>query len=127
MLVRMATRDDSGQASMAFAIVSKAETVAVPIPALLEFVWVLKSVYLFSREEIAEALRSLIDLETVVTDRHAIEIGLRVYSAGGDSADGVIAASGVAMGGETFVSFDRKAVKRVSESGIAALDARELA
>ncbi|WP_347405175.1 hypothetical protein [Mesorhizobium sp. WSM4884] len=39
------------------------------------------------------------------------------FDAGGDFADGVIAFDGQWLGGETFVSFDRKAVKLVEGRG----------
>ncbi len=40
---------------------------------------------------------------------------------GGDFADGVIAFEGRRLGGETFVSFDRLAVKRLGAQAIPAL------
>ena len=41
-------------------------------------------------------------------------------SAGGDFADGAIAYEGAWLGGETFVSFDKKAVTLLSGQGEAA-------
>ena len=40
-----------------------------------------------------------------------------MLDAGGEFADGVIAFDGQWLGGETFVSFDRKAVKWVEGQG----------
>jgi predicted nucleic-acid-binding protein len=57
----------------------------------------------------------------VVLNRPAVEAGLAVLEAGGDFADGVIAFDGQWLGGETFVSFDKKAVKLLKERGHAAL------
>jgi predicted nucleic-acid-binding protein len=45
------------------------------------------------------------------------EAGLALLDAGGDFADGVIAHEGYWLGAETFVSFDKKAVKLVEASG----------
>ena len=56
-----------------------------------------------------------------------MEAGLRVLDAGGDFADGVIAAAGAGMGAETFVSFDCRAVARVKEIGIPAKHPGEFA
>jgi predicted nucleic-acid-binding protein len=42
---------------------------------------------------------------------------LAVLAVGGDFADGVIAYEGNWLGGETFVSFDKKAVTLLSELG----------
>jgi predicted nucleic-acid-binding protein len=57
------------------------------------------------------------DTEKVVLDRGAVGAGLAILDAGGDFADGVIAYEGQGLGGETFVSFDKKAVKLLAEQG----------
>jgi predicted nucleic-acid-binding protein len=56
----------------------------------------------------------------VVMNRPAAELGLAVLEAGGDFADGAIAYEGAWLGGETFVSFDKKAVTLLSGQGEAA-------
>ncbi|MGO3123578.1 MAG: hypothetical protein ACTIKR_06105 [Advenella sp.] len=53
-------------------------------------------------------------------NRPAVEAGLLMLEAGGDFADGVIAYEGNWLGGETFVSFDKLAVKLLMEQGEAA-------
>jgi predicted nucleic-acid-binding protein len=62
-----------------------------------------------------------------MTDQPAVDAGLQMLARGGDFADGVIASAGMAMGAETFVSFDRKAVARLDQMGISARHADELA
>jgi predicted nucleic-acid-binding protein len=52
-----------------------------------------------------------------VVNRPAAEAGLAVLDAGGDFADGVIAYEGNWLGAETFVSFDKKAVKLMDAQG----------
>jgi hypothetical protein len=52
-----------------------------------------------------------------VLNRPAVEAGLAVLDAGGDCADGVIAYEGTWLGGETFISFDKKAVGLLSTQG----------
>ena len=47
-------------------------------------------------------------------------MGLDMMRAGGDFADGIIAYAGAWLGGETFVSFDKRAVKRLAQRGQAA-------
>jgi predicted nucleic-acid-binding protein len=69
----------------------------LPLPCILELVWVLESVYAFARDEIVEALLTLVRMKNVSTDFVAIEAGIKVYSAGGDFADGVIAAAGISL------------------------------
>ena len=53
----------------------------------------------------------------VVVNRPAAEAGLALLDAGGDFADGAIAYEGNWLGAETFVSFDKKAVKLIEADG----------
>jgi predicted nucleic-acid-binding protein len=53
----------------------------------------------------------------VVANRPAVEAGLAVLKAGGDFADGLIAYEGNWLGGDTFVSFNRKAVSLIAKQG----------
>ena len=117
VLLRALVRDDESQARLAIALLREAELVAVPLPCLCELVWVLSGFYRFGRDRIAEAVEALADAANVVVDRPAVEFALAVFRSGGDFADGVIAHEGGWLGGETFVSFDRKAVARVSRQG----------
>ena len=56
-------------------------------------------------------MRGLLSAENVVVDRPAAEAGLARLDAGGDFADGVSAFEGAWLGGDEFVSFDRKTVR----------------
>lgn len=120
VLVRAVVRDDKTQAALAAKLLARADLIAVALPALCEFYWVLCSVYRFTAEEAAEALRRLINVPNVAVDRPAVEAGLAMIAAGGDFADGVIAFEGAMRGGGDFVSFDRTAVKRLNAQGHAA-------
>ena len=120
VLVRAAVRDDVGQADAATKLMARAKMVAIAVPSLCEFVWVLRSVYRFQSSDIAKAIRTLLAAENVETNRPAIDAGLAVLDAGGDLADGVIAYEGRWLGGETFVSFDKKAVEMLTAQGISA-------
>lgn len=117
VLIRSVMRDDEKQASAAVEILKEAELIAVAIPCLCEFVWVLAKVYRLERADIAVALRTLLNITNLAVDRLAVEAGLSILEAGGDFADGVIAYEGSWLGGETFVSFDKKAVALLAESG----------
>ena len=127
LIVRVVVRDDEAQASKALDILSAAEAVILSLPCLCEFVWVLGSVYQLSRAEIGAAVRAMARRANVLTDETAVTTGLLVLEAGGDFADGGIAAAGVAVGGDTFVSFDRQAVSRIQTIGMSAQDAATLA
>ena len=117
VLVRSAVRDDEQQARVADRVLRTAETAAVSLSCLCEFVWVLSGAYRFSRAEIANTIESLCDAPNVVVNRPAVEVGLAMLRAGGDFADGVIAYEGRWLGGETFVSFDKKAVSLLAKQG----------
>jgi predicted nucleic-acid-binding protein len=120
VLVRAAVGDDVEQSDAATKLMARAKMVAIAVPSLCEFVWVLRSVYGFQSSDIAEAIRTLLAAENVETNRAAIDAGLTVLDAGGDFADGVIAYEGRWLGAEMFVSFDKKAVEMLTEQGMAA-------
>jgi len=117
VLVRAVVRDDPAQADVAAAILTDAELIAVALPCLCEFVWVLLRVYGFQPADAASAIRALLTAVNVEVNRPAVEAGLLVLDAGGDFADGVIAYEGNWLGGETFVSFDKKAVTLLATQG----------
>ena len=118
VLVRAVVRDDPAQASVAAKILSDAELIAVALPCLCEFVWVLSKVYGFQSADVATAIRALLAAANVEVNRPAAEAGLLVLDAGGDFADGVIAYEGNWLGGETFVSFDKQAVALLTAQGL---------
>ena len=117
VLVRAVVRDDPAQASVAAKVLADAELIAVATPCLCEFVWVLRRVYDFQPSDVATAIRALLAVANVEVNRPAVEAGLSVLEAGGDFADGVIAYEGNWLGGETFVSFDKKAVALLMTQG----------
>jgi predicted nucleic-acid-binding protein len=110
VLIRAAVQDDPGQSRRASKFLQEADLVAVPVPVLCEFVWVLRRGYKKSASEISDAIRRLMTTAKVVTNRPAVEAGLCVLEAGGDFADGVTAYEGNWLGAEEFISFDAKAV-----------------
>ena len=117
VLVRAVVRDDAAQARIAAKVLSDAEVIAVALPCLCEFVWVLRRVYNFQPSDVATAIRALVAAANVEVNRPAVELGLLVFEAGGDFADGIIAYEGNWLGGETFVSLDEKAVALLSAQG----------
>jgi predicted nucleic-acid-binding protein len=120
VLVRAAVQDDEKQASMAVKILQEATLVAVPLPVLCEFVWVLRRGYQKSIVDISYAIQQLIKTRNVTMNRPAVEAGLAVHDAGGDFADGVIAYEGNWLGAQEFISFDKKAVSILKKHGKAA-------
>ena len=116
VLVRALTEDDPRQSRAAQIALSKADIVALAIATLCELVWVLRS-YKIQSSDIAETLRALLNGANIVVNRPAAEAGLALLDAGGDFADGVIAYEGNWLGADTFVSFDKRAVKLMEKQG----------
>jgi predicted nucleic-acid-binding protein len=117
LLVRAVTGDNVRQSKAAQAALKNADVVALAIPALCELVWVLSQGYRIPPREVAEAIRRLTNGANVVVNRPAAEAGLALLDAGGDFADGVIAYEGSWLGADTFVSFDKRAVKLMEAQG----------
>ena len=117
LLVRAITGDDSQQAALARKALADAELVALPLPALCELVWVLSQGYDAAASDIAEAIRLLLDSDNIAVDRPAAEAGLALLESGGEFAEAIIAHEGRWLGADTFVSFDKKAVKLLQARG----------
>jgi predicted nucleic-acid-binding protein len=120
VLVRALTEDHAEQSKAAQSALRKADIVALTIPTLCELVWVLQA-YKIRPSDIAETIRGLLNSANVVVNRSTAEAGLAMLDAGGDFADGVIAHEGNWLGADTFVSFDKKAVRLMEVQGKSAL------
>jgi predicted nucleic-acid-binding protein len=121
LLIRAAVRDDAKQAAAAEKILRESEIIAVTLPCLCEFVWVLRRVYRLGTADIHATVAALLNAGNVVVNRPAADAGMAMLDAGGDFADGLIAFEGQWLGGETFVSFDKRAVGLLKEQGQTAL------
>lgn len=120
VLIRAAVQDHPHQAAQAARILREASLVAIPLPALCEYVWVLRRGYDMPVALVADSLQRLLRCDNVVVNRPAVEAGLSLLHAGGDFADGVIAHEGIRSGAERFVSFDKKAVSLLQAQGTSA-------
>ena len=118
VLVRAVMRDHPAQSTAAAKLLTDAELIAIALPCLCEFVWVLLRTYKLTSDDAAAAIRALMATRNVELNRPAVEAGLATLDAGGDFADGVIAFEGRWLGGETFVSFDKKAVALLKAQGL---------
>ncbi|MFZ1493091.1 MAG: type II toxin-antitoxin system VapC family toxin [Candidatus Competibacter denitrificans] len=117
LLVRAVVCDDPIQATTAAQVLTSATLIAVALPCLCELVWVLRRAYGFQTADVAAALRALLATANVEVNRPAAEAGLAVLENGGDFADGVIAYEGRWLGGDTFVSFHKKATALLAAQG----------
>lgn len=117
VLVRALVQDDPEQARAATDLLEQAELIAIPVPVLCELVWVLRRVYGFAASDCATCIEALLGSSGVAVDRQPVRAGLKLLSAGGDFADGVIAYGGRALGSEQLATFDREAARLLSAAG----------
>lgn len=121
VLLRLIVGDDEAQQRTVVDALVGAELLAVSAHTICEIAWGLDRSYRVRRADISAVIRRVFHMHNVVANRPVIEAGIVMLDAGGDFADGVIVFDGQWLGGETFVSFDRKAVKLLEEQGTAAL------
>ena len=126
VLLRAILQDDERQTGVAEALLANATIIAIPVPVLCEFSWVLRRSFDQSPTEVAAAIQAICAIETVVTDGPAVEAGVATLLAGGDFADGAIAQQGERLGATVFATFDRKAAALLSQAGLAAADPADL-
>ena len=117
ILLRAALGDDPSQSPQAVRLLEESERVIVSRHAICEFVWVLGRSYKLPPTAIMAAITKLLRSENVLADDSALDAGFAAMESGADFADGVIAYEGRWLGGETFVSFDRKAVSAIAQQG----------
>lgn len=117
VLARAILQDDAAQCRTARDLLKNATLIAVSLPSLCELVWILQQGAKLAERDVSLAIRALLDVGNVAMDRSAVEAGLALLEAGGDFADGIMAHEGKWLGGETFVSFDKKAILPLSRQG----------
>lgn len=113
VLVRYLTQDDSAQfaktAAFIDAEIERDEQFLVNTPVLCELVWVLATVYDYSREEIAQALEQIFstaqfEIERLDEARQALG---DFRSSKADFSDALIGRINRALGAKHTVTFDR--------------------
>jgi len=120
VLMRAVLDDDPVQSRASRLALSSADQVIIGRHAFCEMVWLLRQRYKMPKAEIVKVIRGYLEAQNVVTDTPAVRAGLEAMEAGADFADGVVAYEGRWMGGEMFVSFDKKAVAAVAKQGLQA-------
>lgn len=118
VLVRAVLDDDAVQSRASRLALSSADQIVISRHAFCEMVWVLRQRYKMPREEIVRSVLGYLEAGNVVTDTAAVQAGLEAMKSGADFADGVIAYEGRWLGGEEFVSFDKKAVAAIAQQGL---------
>ena len=117
ILMRAMLDDDAGQSRASRRTLSSADQVVIGRHVFCEMVWLLRQRYKLRNAEIVEAIHGYLEADNVITDTAAVQAGLEAMNAGADFADGVIAHEGRWLGGDTFVSFDKKAVSAIARQG----------
>ena len=117
VLVRYVTQDDSVQAPIARRFIEKTISAERPghvsLVTLAEFVWVLRTRYNASRDEIVTAVEELLaDPRLIVQDENAVWRAVDDYDFDSvDFADALIAAVNREHGCSHTVTFDKAAAK----------------
>ena len=78
ILIRAAVQDEPHQARQAAKLLQDADLIAVPVPVLCEFVWVLRRGYKRSVAEVSNAIRNLMNSNNVEMNPNKVE---RLYFA----------------------------------------------
>lgn len=113
LLVRYLTKDDPAQfakaSSLIEAAVSSGERFVINTAVLCEFVWVLRTAYEYSREEIAKALESVLTTAEFTVERpdEARQALREFQTTRADFSDALIGRVNRALGADHTVTFDR--------------------
>jgi len=115
ILVRFLVKDDLDQAKLVYQLFKKTEQARsylfVPLPVMLELIWVLESAYSIARNDIIEAMADLL-LMPILKFEHHPALQEFVHSAPGtsyDLSDMLIGCSARYQGCKTTLTFDKKA------------------
>nr|VFK45522.1 MAG: Predicted nucleic-acid-binding protein, contains PIN domain [Candidatus Kentron sp. SD]VFK49735.1 MAG: Predicted nucleic-acid-binding protein, contains PIN domain [Candidatus Kentron sp. SD] len=117
VIVRFLVRDDEQQAQMVYTRFKAAERederLFVPLPVVLELIWVLGSSYKMSRGEILRSITSLRQMPILRFEADAIIERLPFFAeqTWAELDDLLIALSAEAAGCETTLTFDKRAAR----------------
>ena len=117
VLVRLATRDDAVQFSKAEKLVRDRFSVSSPawisVIVVVEYTWILTRLYQYSRREIANTLKALIETDCFrVEDQNLVRAAVRLYSeTKADFSDCLILVRNQENGSDITHTFDRQATK----------------
>jgi predicted nucleic-acid-binding protein len=119
VLLRLLTGDHPAQQAAARALLERESSASDPAfvnrVVVIETVWVLESIYAYTRKEIASAIDALLRTVRIATeDADHVRTAVVAYRGGADFADALIAACNAARGCRVTVTFDRKAAKKIA-------------
>jgi predicted nucleic-acid-binding protein len=117
VLVRFLVNDDEKQALLVKQLLKQAEvekdSLFIPVLVVMETLWVLSSVYGFSRLEIIMAVEGVLEMPVFTVECHEkVSAMCRIALQNDcDMADILIGISAASNGCDTVLSFDKKAAK----------------
>lgn len=115
VVVRLLVEDDPRECAQAKRLFEEA-IVFIPATVFMETEWVLRAVYQFSRDEIADAFVLLLRVKSVrVADRSLLETVIAHFAHGLDFADALHYALG---GVQLMKTFDKAFIKRGKARGL---------
>jgi predicted nucleic-acid-binding protein len=115
ILVRFLTQDDPVQSSRTRQIIERQLTEENPgfvsLAAMLETAWVLEKIYKLSDQEVAEAIKGILQIDTLfIQNEQEVYTATVILQTGrGSFADALINALGTWAGCASTLTFDRKA------------------
>ena len=117
ILVRYVVHDDTEQTRRAVRFLERECTLEDPglvnDVVLTELVWVLESVYRYSRQQVSVLIGGLLRAsQLTVENSEDARTTLREYEEGADFTDALIGAINRRLGCEYTVTFDRRAARR---------------
>ncbi len=119
VLLRYLVQDDPAQSRRATEIIEKRLTLEEPgfvsLVTVVEIVWVLKSLFGRSRQEIAGDLEMILAADTleVQNELEVYQAVVALRSESGTFEDALIGALGIWRGCSTTVTFDQKAAQKL--------------
>jgi predicted nucleic-acid-binding protein len=117
VLIRYLVQDDPTQSARVTAIVEKRLTPANPgfvsTVVIVEAVWVLERVYRLARDQVADAIERILQIDVLIVENEAeVFTAMAALRDGlGSFADAMIAALGAKAGCSHTLTFDRAALR----------------
>ncbi len=117
VVVRYLTQDDPDQSPRASALIEERLTEAEPgfvsLVAVVETAWVLRRAYRYSRDDVADEIERLLQIESLVVDREPeVFFAMKLSRAEAiDFSDALLGALNGGAGCQATLTFDRKALR----------------
>jgi predicted nucleic-acid-binding protein len=122
LFIEPETAADDEQRAIAEKLFLQFDEIIIPTHVFCELAWLLNGRG-YVKEEIHAVFQHLLQTSKIVCREDEVNAGMEMLGKSGDFADGVNEYSGrmMAHGASVFSSFDKQAVQRLTERGIAAM------